>query len=48
MRLATILRNGQERLAAYAGDLLLDLSEAGSGLPDSMIAFLMGGAAART
>jgi 2-keto-4-pentenoate hydratase/2-oxohepta-3-ene-1,7-dioic acid hydratase in catechol pathway len=48
MRLATILRNGQERLAAFAGDQLLDLSEVDSTLPASMMAFLAGGAAART
>ncbi|MBS7700352.1 MULTISPECIES: fumarylacetoacetate hydrolase family protein [unclassified Chelatococcus] len=47
MRLATILRDGKARLAAYRGQDLIDLSEAGSGLPASMLAFVEGGDAAR-
>ncbi|MBD3848320.1 fumarylacetoacetate hydrolase family protein [Bosea sp. SSUT16] len=47
MRLATILRDGKARLAAYRGQDLIDLSEAGSGLPGSMLAFVEGGEAAR-
>ena len=42
MRLATILRDGKARLAAYRGQDLIDISEAGSGLPGSMLAFVEG------
>lgn len=47
MRLATILRDGTPRLAAYKGSGLVDLSMAGRDLPGSMIAFIEGGEAAR-
>lgn len=47
MRLATILRDGKARLAAYRGQDLVDLSEAGSGLPETMFAFVEGGEPAR-
>lgn len=46
MRLATILHDGRPTLAAYRGTDLIDLTKAGSGLPDSMLAFLEGGAEA--
>lgn len=47
MRLATILPDGKARLAAYRGQDLIDLSEAGPGLPESMLAFVEGGEAAQ-
>lgn len=47
MRLATIMRDGTPRLAAYKGPGLVDLSTAGHDLPKNMIAFIEGGAAAR-
>ncbi|WID94972.1 fumarylacetoacetate hydrolase family protein [Bosea vestrisii] len=48
MRLATILRDGKPALAAYRDTDLIDLTKAGSGLPESVIAFLEGGAEARS
>ncbi|CAN7360039.1 fumarylacetoacetate hydrolase family protein [Bosea sp. LjRoot90] len=47
MRLATILHDGKPTLAAYRGADLIDLAKAGSGLPESVLAFLEGGDEAR-
>ena len=47
MRLATISRNGKARLAAYRGQDLVDLSDSGSDVPETMLAFVEGGEVAR-
>lgn len=47
MRLATIERDGKPVLAAYRGPDLIDLSRLGSGLPETMLGFVEGGAAAK-
>ncbi|SFJ07206.1 2-keto-4-pentenoate hydratase/2-oxohepta-3-ene-1,7-dioic acid hydratase (catechol pathway) [Bosea sp. OK403] len=47
MRLATISREGKARLAVYRGQDLVDLSVAGPGLPETMLAFVEGGEVAR-